>query len=296
MRKLILLFFFVSSALWLHAKDFTRYVSPLVGTQSTFELSTGNTYPAIARPWGMNFWTPQTGKMGDGWQYVYTANKIRGFKQTHQPSPWINDYGQFSIMPVVGKPEFDEEKRASWFSHKGEVALPHYYKVYLAEHDVVTEFTPTDRAVLFRFTFPENDHSYIVVDAFDKGSYVKILPEQNRIIGYTTRNSGGVPENFKNYFVIEFDKPFTFNKVWADYHLVETHLELQSNHVGAAIGFSTKKGEQVHAKVASSFISPEQAELNLKEIGNKTFEQTKEAGRKAWNNVCLLYTSDAADD
>ena len=285
MRKLILLFFFVSSALWLHAKDFTRYVSPLVGTQSTFELSTGNTYPAIARPWGMNFWTPQTGKMGDGWQYVYTANKIRGFKQTHQPSPWINDYGQFSIMPVVGKPEFDEEKRASWFSHKGEVALPHYYKVYLAEHDVVTEFTPTDRAVLFRFTFPENDHSYIVVDAFDKGSYVKILPEQNRIIGYTTRNSGGVPENFKNYFVIEFDKPFTFNKVWADYHTVEKHLELQSNHVGAAIGFSTKKGEQVHAKVASSFISPEQAELNLKEIGKKTFEQTKEAGRKAWNDV-----------
>ena len=131
MRKLILLFLFVSTSLWLHAKDFTRYVSPLVGTQSTFELSTGNTYPAIARPWGMNFWTPQTGKMGDGWQYVYTANKIRGFKQTHQPSPWINDYGQFSIMPVVGKPEFDEEKRASWFSHKGEVALPHYYKVYL---------------------------------------------------------------------------------------------------------------------------------------------------------------------
>ena len=85
--------------------------------------------------------------------------------------------------------------------------------------------------------------------------------------------------------MIEFDKPFTFNKVWADYHLVETHLELQSNHVGAAIGFSTKKGEQVHAKVASSFISPEQAELNLKEIGNKTFEQTKEAGRKAWNDV-----------
>ncbi len=72
----------------------------LVGTQSTLNLSTGNTYPAIARPWGMNFWTPQTGKMGDGWQYTYTANKIRGFKQTHQPSPWINDYGQFSIMPL----------------------------------------------------------------------------------------------------------------------------------------------------------------------------------------------------
>ena len=149
--------------------DPVEYVNPLMGTQSTYELSAGNTYPAIARPWGMNFWMPQTGKMGDGWAYVYTANKIRGFKQTHQPSPWINDYGQFSLMPVVGAPEFDQDKRASWFSHKGEVAKPYYYKVYLAEHDVVTEFTTTDRAALFRFTFPENEHSYIVVDAFDRG-------------------------------------------------------------------------------------------------------------------------------
>ena len=188
--------------------DPVEYVNPLMGTQSTFELSAGNTYPAIARPWGMNFWTPQTGKMGNGWQYVYTSNKIRGFKQTHQPSPWINDYGQFVVMPVVGKPEFDEDKRASWFSHKGEVAKPYYYKVYLAEHDVVTEFTPTERAVLFRFTFPESEHSYVVVDALDKGSYVKVIPEENKIIGYTTKNSGGVPDNFKNYFVIRFDKPF----------------------------------------------------------------------------------------
>ena len=285
MRKLILLFFFVSSALWLHAKDFTRYVSPLVGTQSTFELSTGNTYPAIARPWGMNFWTPQTGKMGDGWQYVYTANKIRGFKQTHQPSPWINDYGQFSIMPVVGKPEFDEEKRASWFSHKGEVALPHYYKVYLAEHDVVTEFTPTDRAVLFRFTFPENDHSYAVVDAFDKGSYVKILPEQNRIIGYTTRNSGGVPENFKNYFVIEFDKPFTYKASVADGVLTENKVEQEAGHAGAVIGFKTRKGEVVHARVASSFIGFEQADRNLKELGNDNLETLVQKGQDAWNKV-----------
>lgn len=285
MRKLILLFLFVSSSLWLHAKDFTQYVSPLVGTQSTFELSTGNTYPAIARPWGMNFWTPQTGKMGDGWQYVYTANKIRGFKQTHQPSPWINDYGQFSIMPVVGKPEFDEEKRASWFSHKGEVALPHYYKVYLAEHDVVTEFTPTDRAVLFRFTFPENDHSYVVVDAFDKGSYVKILPEQNRIIGYTTRNSGGVPENFKNYFVIEFDKPFTYKASVADGVLTENKVEQEAGHAGAVIGFKTRKGEVVHARVASSFISFEQADRNLKELGNDNLETLVQKGQDAWNKV-----------
>ena len=266
-------------------KNPVDYVSTLVGTQSKFELSTGNTYPATALPWGMNFWTPQTGKMGDGWTYTYDADKIRGFKQTHQPSPWINDYGQFSIMPVVGKPEFDEEKRASWFSHKGEVALPHYYKVYLAEHDVVTEFTPTDRAVLFRFTFPENDHSYIVVDAFDKGSYVKILPEQNRIIGYTTRNSGGVPENFKNYFVIEFDKPFTYKASVADGVLTENKVEQEAGHAGAVIGFKTRKGEVVHARVASSFIGFEQADRNLKELGNDNLETLVQKGQDAWNKV-----------
>ena len=265
------------------AADPVEYVNPLMGTQSTFELSTGNTYPAIARPWGMNFWTPQTGKMGDGWQYVYTANKIRGFKQTHQPSPWINDYGQFAIMPIVGKPEFDQDKRASWFSHKGEVAKAYYYKVYLAEHDIVAELTPTERAAMFRFTFPENEHSYVVVDALDKGSYIKVIPEENKIIGYSTKNSGGVPDNFKNYFVIEFDKPFTYKATFADATLKEGATEQTSEHVGAVIGFQTKKGEIVHAKVASSFISFEQAAINMKELGNDSFDALVQKGKDAWN-------------
>ena len=265
------------------AFDPVEFVNPLMGTQSSFELSTGNTYPAIARPWGMNFWTPQTGKMGDGWGYTYTANKIRGFKQTHQPSPWINDYGQFAIMPVVGTPEFDQDRRASWFSHKSEIAKPYYYEVYLAEHDVKTELTPTDRAAMFRFTFPENEHSYVVVDAFDKGSYIKVIPEEIKVIGYTTKNSGGVPDNFKNYFVIEFDKPFTYEATFADATLKEGVREPQSDHVGAVIGFKTTKGEIVHAKVASSFISFEQASLNLKELGSDNFNTLVQKGKDVWN-------------
>ena len=285
MKKLLLLAFLLPLALWGKAKDFTQYVNPLMGTQSTFELSTGNTYPAIAVPWGMNFWTPQTGKMGDGWQYTYTATKIRGFKQTHQPSPWINDYGQFSIMPVVGKPEFDEDKRASWFSHKGEIAKPHYYKVYLAEHDVVTEMVPTERAAMFRFTFPESDASYVVIDAFNNGSFIQIIPSENKIIGYSTRNSGGVPENFKNYFVIVFDKPFTYKSSFNGKELSEGVLSQTADHVGAVIGFKTAKGEKVHARIASSFISPEQAELNLKELGNDNLETLAQKGQQAWNEM-----------
>lgn len=261
------------------------YVNPLVGTLSKVSLSTGNTYPAIALPWGMNFWMPQTGKMGDGWAYVYTADKLRGFKQTHQPSPWINDYGQFAIMPITGKPVFNEDERASWFSHKAEVAKPYYYRVYLADHDVVTELTPTERAVMFRFTFPETNHSYVVVDALDRGSSVKIIPSENKIIGYTTRNSGGVPDNFKNYFVIKFDKPFTYKAAVADGQIKQGTTEATVNHAGAIIGFKTKRGEQVHARIASSFISPEQAELNLQELGNLSFEQIKEQGRRTWNKT-----------
>lgn len=261
------------------------YVNPLVGTLSKFQLSTGNTYPAIAMPWGMNFWTPQTGRMGDGWVYTYTADKIRGFKQTHQPSPWMNDYGQFSILPTTGSPVFDENKRASWFSHKAEEARPYYYRTYLADYDVVTELAPTDRAALFRFTFPDADSAFVVVDAFDRGSHVEIIPGENKIVGYTTRNSGGVPKNFRNYFVVEFDKPFTYKAAVADGDIRKDELAFSGNHAGAIIGFPTKRGEQVHARVASSFISPEQAELNLKELGNKTFEQVKESGRDRWNEV-----------
>ena len=274
--------------------------NPLVGSESTFELSTGNTYPAVARPWGMNFWTPQTGPMGDGWTYQYTANKIRGFKQTHQPSPWINDYGQFSIMPVTGSPKFLEDDRASWFSHKGETAKPYYYKAYLADHDVVTEITPTERAAMFRFTFPENDSSFVVIDGFDRGSYVKVLPGQNKVVGYTTRNSGGVPDNFRNYFVVEFDKPITYTATFSndvepsvpdgkvasgDYSLKEGVLEQKGFHTGAVVGFKTAKGEKVHARVASSFISPGQAELNLRELGNDNFDALVAKGRDAWNDV-----------
>ncbi len=261
------------------------YVSTLVGTESKHSLSTGNTYPAVALPWGMNFWTPQTGKMGDGWAYVYSADKLRGFKQTHQPSPWINDYGQFTIMPETGTPVFDEDKRASWFSHKAEVAKPYYYRAYLADYDIVTEITPTERAAIMRITFPQSDSSYVVLDAFDDGSYVKIVPEKNMIVGYTTKNNGGVPDNFRNYFVLKFDKVFTYTTVVADGKLMAGELVADCNHAGVIVGFSTKRGEQVNVRIASSFISEEQAVLNLDELGNSSFEQVKAEGRKTWNNV-----------
>jgi predicted alpha-1,2-mannosidase len=263
-----------------------EYVNPLMGTDSKMELSNGNTYPAIGLPWGMNLWTPQTNVMGDGWAYQYSADKMRGFKQTHQPSPWMNDYGQFAIMPGSGKMVFDQNERASWFSHKSEVSKPHYYSVYLADCDVTTEITPTERAAVFRFTFPESDSSFIVIDALDRGSYVKVFPKEHKIVGYTKRYARGKLTNFKNYFVIYLDKDIAFYSIASDGKLVGKQEESTSNHSGIVVGFKTKKGEQVHLKVASSFISQEQAELNLqREIGNSNFEAVCNHAELIWNQT-----------
>jgi len=259
-------------------------VNPLMGTDSKITFSNGNTYPAIALPWGMNFWTPQTNTNANGWQYQYTAEKIRGFKQTHQPSPWIGDYGQFSILPMTGKMQINEEKRASTFSHKAEVAHPYYYSVYLSDYNVLTEIAPTERSAYFQFTFPRSDSSYLLVDAYDRGSYVKIIPEQNKIVGYSTRNRGGVPANFKNYFVIQLDKSFQWTFTTKDSIVSAFDKEATGFHAQAVIGFKTVGGEKINVRVASSFISLEQAELNLKtEIGTQSFLEVKQKAKAIWH-------------
>ena len=287
MRLKFLIVFFLTKSLLINGQvsmDLTKYVNPLVGTDSKNELSNGNTYPAIAMPWGMNFWTPQTNKMGDGWCYQYAANKIRGFKQTHQPSPWINDYGAFSIFATTENLVFDEEKRESWYSHKAEISTPHYYKAYLANYNTTVEITPTERAACFRITYPQTDKAYLIVDGFFKNSYIKVFPKERKIIGFACNATGGVPSNFKNYFVIYVDKDFDQSFTVEDGAILEDKLEVESKHSGSIIRFKTKANEQVNLKIASSFISLEQAELNLeREIGNNTFDQIVQKGKAEWN-------------
>ena len=261
--------------------SYVDYVNPLVGTLSDFELSSGNTYPVISRPWGMNSWTPQTGKMGDGWQYTYSAKKIRGFKQTHQPSPWINDYGQFSVMPMVGDSViFDEDKRASWFSHKAEQAKPYSYSVYLADYDTEVEFAPSERAAAFSVKYGEQSTMqtrWLLVDAFDGGSSLRQL-DAYTLVGITRKNSGGVPSNFANYFVVRFTQPITELKT-------QTTQDKQGlSHSMVAVRLKTEERVQTFY-VASSFVSEEQALINLKEVQGQSVKAIAEIGRAEWNKL-----------
>ena len=239
------------------------YVNPLAGTLSTYNLSTGNTYPAIAVPWGMNAWTPQTGVDGDGWTYRYDATHIRGIKQTHQPSPWINDYGAFSLMPVTGEPVWEENARGSWFSHKAEKATPYYYSVYLADYDVTVELSPSAHAAAFKIRYPKDRPAYLVVDAYPGGT-VELL-DSHTLAGVSVQNHGGVAEGFGNYFVITSDAPLE----WVPAGESTALLKLPA-------------GQTVNLQVASSFISGEQARLNLREAEGG-LETVKAAAREAWN-------------
>ena len=261
--------------------SYADLVNPLIGTQSSFELSSGNTYPVIARPWGMNAWTPQTGKMGDGWQYSYNATKLRGFKQTHQPSPWINDYGQFSIFPeVASTPIFDEERRASWFSHKSEIARPYAYEVYLADYDTEVRLSPTERAVTFEIAFPKQAHPdscWVLIDAFDSGSELH-QQDPYTLVGISRKNSGGVPANVANYFIVRFAQPITA--------LREQITEGKGGrHAQVAVRLKRQAGEIARLAAASSFISPDQARLNLQEVGTRSYAEVRQEGKALWNSL-----------
>lgn len=265
--------------------DLVKYVNTRQGTNTRYEFSYGNTYPATSLPFGMNTWTPQTGKNGDGWKYQYFVHSIRGFQQSHQCSSWVNDYAVFSLMPVTGKLTVNEDERAASFSHDNEIARPSYYKVKL-DNKIVTEMTPTERGAHLRFTFPASKSAYIVLDGYTKMSMVKIIPSERKIIGYVN-NCRWAPANFKNYFVIVFNKPFASFGTWNNKtnQVRSQQLTGEGEGVGAYLQF--KPGEKVEAKVASSYISAEQAELTLKtELGKYTsFDDTHKAADKVWNTL-----------
>jgi len=265
--------------------DLVHYVNTRQGTNSKYEFSYGNTYPATSLPFGMNTWTPQTGKNGDGWKYQYFVHTIRGFQQSHQCSSWVNDYAVFSLMPETGKLEVNEDARAATFDHKNETAEPSYYKVTF-DNKVTTEISPTERGAHLRFTYPSGAKSYLVLDGYTKMSGVKIEPEKHRISGYVN-NCRWAPANFKNYFVIVFNKPFKSYGTWENRHQTtqQNTKDAEGEGVGAYIEFAA--GGRVEAKVASSYISPEQAELNLQiELGHfANFDRTHSAADGVWNKL-----------
>ncbi len=284
MRKkklFLLLFLSLNVASWAFSP--VDSVNTLMGTASTFEFSHGNTYPAVAVPWGMNFWSPQTGVNGSGWMYAFADDAIRGFRQTHQPSPWMNDYGTFSLMPLSGELQMNDRLRGRKFSHANEVARPYSYEVKFDDGTRV-KMTATSRGAVFVVRFAPDARQFVVLDAYNTGCAVNIEQNLNRITGYTKSNSGGVPDNFANYFVVEFDREMqSFGTSTND---VVAHRTTWAEHfaVGAYAEFRLQPNDSLTIRVASSFISAEQAMLNFeREVAHRSFAEVMNASRKEWN-------------
>ncbi|MBK5720020.1 GH92 family glycosyl hydrolase [Dysgonomonas sp. Marseille-P4677] len=290
MKKITVIFFiFILPIMTVNAqlKDLVQYVNTLQGTDSHFGLSYGNTYPTTAMPYGMHTWSAQTGPNGEGWKYQYFVDKIRGFQQAHQCSPWMSDYAVYSFMPMVGELIVNEEQRATKFSHDNEIAKPHYYKVTL-DNGITTEMAPTIRGVHLRFSFPKNGDAYLVLDGLKAMSEIKIDPVKRQISGWVNNQRFvNHSDNFRNYFIVQFDSPFEAYGTWENEKDQTFPNETHREGKGAGGYIKFKKGIKVQAKAASSYISPEQALLTLKrELGNdKTLEVTKAKGAKTWNEL-----------
>lgn len=289
MKIKLLLFMLGCLAATAHArqKDLVQYVNTLQGTDSHFGLSYGNTYPTTAMPYGMHTWSAQTGKNGEGWKYQYAADKIRGFGQAHQCSPWMSDYAVYSFMPVLGAPVVNQDERATRFSHANEVAKPHYYKVTL-DNGITAEMAPTTRGVHLRFTYPATGDAYLVLDGYTDRSEIRIDPEKRQITGWVNNQRFvNNPATFRNYFVVQFDRPFEAYGTWENQkdRLFPGRRSGEGKGYGAYVKF--KKGTKVQAKAASSYISYEQARITLRrELGeDKTLEATRARGAETWNEL-----------
>ncbi len=286
-RNIALLFFVsaLASVAKADTTDLVRYVNTLQGTNSKQELTRGNTYPTTALPFGMHTWTPQTGKNGDGWKYQYFKTTIRGFQQAHQCSSWTTDYAVFSFMPVVGKLVTNEDERATDFNHANEIAKPNYYKVKL-DNNITAEIAPTERGAHLRFSYPKGGESYLVLDGYTGFSGIKIYPAEKKITGYVRNNKNNRGNMVKSYFEVHFNKAFKSYGTWENRKnsVQKETSEGEGEGIGAYIQFA--EGAVVELKVASSYISAEQATVTLDaELGPyKKLEDTKAAAAKIWNN------------
>lgn len=258
--------------------SYVSFVNPLMGTDSEPSFSHGNVYPAVGVPFGMTHWTPQTGEWN--WIYQYGKNTFQGLRATHQPSPWIGDYGQFTIMPIHGNPIFDDVGRQVTFSHENEISKPNYYRVK-TDDGIVSELTATSRAGMIRFTFPEESNS-VVFDASKGFSSLKFDPDKKEITGFNTINSGGVPENFAAYFIVKIVGDINNHEMLTEGEKIAPTNEVKGNDSGIFLNFS--KGKSVELKIGTSFISIEQARKNLEsELGDSSFGKVVKDSEIAWN-------------
>lgn len=277
---------------WLWPMNLLQYVNPLQGTASVYEYSNGNTLPLTARPFGMAAWSAQTNEAGGGWFFHPSHRRFEGIRLTHQPSPWIRDYGHLNLLPQTGPLELSAPRRSSSFRPEEMLVKPDYFRILLRRYNTLLELSPTERCASIRMTFRDEAgdgaRARVILAPFAGECSITIDPAAGRLTGYTRANSGGVPANYAMYFVLEWDCTTDAEGcgLFGGDFQPSSGLSGCGERTGAFVGFQLPQSGVVTMRMGTSFISLEQAEVNLaREIGSRSFDTVREEAALAWNTM-----------
>ncbi|WP_371779156.1 GH92 family glycosyl hydrolase [Streptosporangium subroseum] len=248
----------------------TNYVDTRRGTNATGGFSRGNNLPISAVPNGFNFFTPVTNAASNSWQYDYQRGNnaanlptLQGLAISHEPSPWMGDRNQMSVMPVPagGSLTGAPSGRALAFSHADEVAQPDFYKVTL-QNGLIAEMSPTDHAGIMRFTFPSGQATGSLV--FYNGTFT--IGTDGAFTGWVDNGSGLSAGRSRMFVSGAFDRAPTASSA-------------------TSATFDTSAKQQVTMRLATSFLSIDQARRNLDlEVTGKSFDQIRATAAAAWKD------------
>ena len=296
----------------IHGKQVVDYVNPLIGTAATGfakGLDGGGTMPCVGPPFAMTNFVAQTGESKmSRMNYFYEDSSIISFLASHQPTVWMGDYGYVSVMPQIGDLKVLPKERALKYSHANEKSTPYYYSVLLdADNNkhIKSEIAASSRCAILQFTFPASQNAHIIIQGINLNpelkdwandyderikklqGYVKISKDKKEIIGYNpdrmSAQIGPPLPNFKGYFVIQFDKALTSFGTWSGDTINALSAQQYGTRMGAYINFKTHKDEKVQVRIATSFISIEQARKNLSiELEGNNFDKLVQLTRNEW--------------
>ncbi|MBN1672879.1 MAG: GH92 family glycosyl hydrolase [Kiritimatiellae bacterium] len=273
------------------------WADPLQGTDSSFELSRGNCLPLVSVPWAMTAWSAQTAQ-DERWFFRHGDPLLRGVRATHQPSPWLGDYGWFVLMPQTGERVYAESRaRASPYRQDRAVFHPHYFRAELIRYGVTLELTPTERCAVVRMGFAEGAAGRLLIVPGPGEAGFRLDPGAGRVTGYTRSARHTVPASFACHFVIQFERPFDGHGFVQGRDLLRDTAERTGEELAAFVEFGVRARREVTLRVATSFISAEQAQRNLDtELGTAGFEEIRERAARRWMGMMdRLVPGDAPD-
>jgi putative alpha-1,2-mannosidase len=243
--------------------DFVSKVNPLQGTASDRDYSTGNTLPIAARPFGMHHWTLQTAP--GNWFFHPAHQKVWGIRLTHQPSPWMGDYGSLLITPFTGPVTEKIEDQSS--AYKRTECHPHFQAWDAIRYRITTQMAPSERGAILTFTAGGNEAIRLRLH-FDKGHDLAGNAGTKCFAGCTRDFTYAAPEGFALYFSGEFS---------------ETPDQFEGLGDGGCWTFPPEV-RRVELRLAGSFISEAMARHTCeRELLSASLEQVKEQGAEEWN-------------